>query len=162
MSIRETSRARRDRWPLEFDLEGVPRDNAERERLVQQKKILETENEMNKVTPVRNEFAVDYQQGQTIDLSKPLKVPYNPHDPKNEFPKLIYHHENGHVLQVADAKQEKAALRKGYQLQPSPHHDYSKARVGIAAPKKAAALPTAEELLSEEDEAALEAENEKE
>jgi hypothetical protein len=31
MSIREAHRNPRDRWPLQFDLEGLPRDAATRE-----------------------------------------------------------------------------------------------------------------------------------
>ena len=41
---------------------------------------------MSKSLPT-NSFA----GGATIDLNKPTPVAYNPNDPKNEFPKMLYH-----------------------------------------------------------------------
>lgn len=29
--------------------------------------------------------------GASIDINKPAREPYNPRDPKNEFPKMLYH-----------------------------------------------------------------------
>jgi len=127
---------KRDRWPLEFDITGVPRDTATRQRLLQQKQNLEqiTEETMNQVTPVRNSFTVDKPAVTITDINNPPRVNYNPYDPKNEFPKMVYHHESGRVLKVNDAKEQKAALKRGFDLKPSPGHDYSKvSRAGIAA-----------------------------
>jgi len=37
--------------------------------------------------PVSNSFV----GGATIDLNRPPQVAYNPHDPKNQYPKMLYH-----------------------------------------------------------------------
>ena len=88
---------------------------------------------MNKVT---NSFTVDKPAGPPItDINNPPHVNFNPFDPKNEFPKMLYHHESRRVLNVANEKEQKAALKRGYELKPSPGADYSKiSRAGIAAP----------------------------
>jgi hypothetical protein len=137
MPLNESSRKRRERWPLEFDLTGVPRDTATRQQLLEQQHNLETtaEEPMSPVTPVRNSFTVDKPTVEITDINNPPHKNYNPHDPKNEYPKMLYHHESGRVLQVASEKEQKAALKRGFDLKPSPNHDYSKvSRAGIAAP----------------------------
>jgi hypothetical protein len=130
MPLNESTRKTRERWPASFDIEGVPRDTATRQKHLEQKL---QEESMNKVT---NSFTVDKPAGPPItDINNPPHVNYNPHDPKNEFPKMLYHHESGRVLNVANEKEQKAALKRGFDLKPSPHHDYSKvSRAGIAAP----------------------------
>jgi len=166
MPLNEASRkAPRERWPLEFDLEGVARDTTTRKQLVEQKRQQQnpeslSEETMSPVTPVRNHFTVDEpQQGPAItDINNPPRRPYNPHDPKNEFPKVLYHHESGRVLTIAAGpnaeKEQKAALKRGFQLKPSPGHDYSKvSRSGIAAVADHA--PKREEEMSAEELAAL-------
>lgn len=160
MPLNESSgKAPRERWPLEFDLTGVPRDTATRKQLLEQQQILDqtpTEEPMSPATPTRNHFTVDEpQQGQAItDINNPPRKPYSPHDPKNEFPKMVYHHETGRVLTVTDEKQQKAALKRGFALKPSSDHDYSKvSRAGIAA--KASNEPKREEEMSAEELAAL-------
>ena len=68
----------RERWPVEFDLEGVERDHRIREAKL-------TEEPM--VQPVSNSFV----SGATIDLNRPPKVAYNPNAPENQYPKMLYH-----------------------------------------------------------------------
>lgn len=109
---------------------------------------------MNQTTPVRNSFAVDKPAVAIADINNPPRVPYNHRDPKNEFPKMLYHHESGRVLTVKDAKEQKAAMKRGFALEPSPGHDYSKvSRAGIAA--VADHGPKREEEMSGEELAAL-------
>ena len=110
---------------------------------------------MSPVTPaVRNSFTVDQPTVEIADINNPPRKNYNPHDPKNEFPKMLYHHETGRVLNVANEKEQKAALKRGFDLRPSPDHDYSKvSRAGIAA--KASSEPKREEEMSAEELAAL-------
>ena len=141
MPINESTRKTRERWPLEFDLTGVPRDTATRQRLLEQKQILEQTPEEpmspapNMTTPVRNSFTVDKPEVTITDINNPPRTNYNPYDPKNEFPKMLYHHETGRVLKVMNEKEQKAALKRNFELKPSPGHDYSKvSRAGIAAP----------------------------
>ena len=157
MPLNEAShKPRRERWPLEFDLTGVPRDTATRQQLVQQQHILETDAEesMNQTTPVRNSFTVDTPTVEITDINNPPRRNYNPHDPKHEFPKMLYHHESGRVLNVNDAREQKAALKRGFNLKPSPGHDYSKVnQAGIAA--VAAQGPKREEEMSADELAAL-------
>lgn len=139
MPINEsTTKPRRERWPLAFDLEGVPRDTATRKQLLEQElqQNLEIfpEEPMSPVTPaVRNSFTVDKPTVEIADINNPPRKNYNPHDPKNEFPKMLYHHETGRVLKVTGAAEQKAALKRGFELKPSPTHDYSRvSRAGIA------------------------------
>jgi hypothetical protein len=165
MPLNEASRkAIRERWPLEFDLTGVPRDTATRKQLLDQRnlderQILEQtpEDSMpqpNQTTPVRNSFTVDKPEVTITDINNPPRQNYNPHDPKNEYPKMLYHHESGRVLKVNDPREEKASLKRGFDLKPSPHHDYSKvSRAGIAAP--AEKVEKREEEMSAEELAAL-------
>lgn len=86
------------------------------------------------IPQVSNSFAVDYNQGEhVIDINNPKRKNYNPHDPKNQFPKLLYNHESGHVLEVANEKQQTIAVKKhGFELKPAPGRDYSKVRNGVA------------------------------
>lgn len=110
---------------------------------------------MSPVQPVRNSFTVDQPSTDAIaDINNPPRRPYNPHDPKNEFPKMLYHHSSGRVLHVKDEKEQKAALKRGFDLKPSPDFDYSKVnRAGVAA--KAHHEPKREEDMSAEELAAL-------
>jgi hypothetical protein len=167
MPLNEASRkARRERWPLEFDIEGVPRDTATRKQLLEQKQQeqqqeQQTENlaalfeeSMSPVQTVRNSFSVDQPTVEITDINNPPRRPYNPHDPKNEFPKVLYHHETGRVLTVQNGKEQKAAHKRGFELKPSPAHDYSKiTRAGIAAVADHA--PKREEEMSAEELAAM-------
>lgn len=64
-----------------------------------------------------------------IDLNRPPKVPYV----YREFPKLLYQHENGHVITVHDKKQEAEALKEGFKHKAAiDKFDYSKIRNGRA------------------------------
>jgi hypothetical protein len=145
-----TSKPRRERWPASFDIEGIPRDTATRKAHLEQKRIQE---ESMKVT---NTFTVDQPAGPVItDINNPPHVNYNPYDAANQYPKMLYHHGTGRVLKVGQAippgvlndpaarekirlqneREEKAATKRGFQLKPSPDHDYSKVnRAGVAAP----------------------------
>ena len=170
-----TGKAPRARWPLAFDLEGVPRDTATRKKLLEQKKLLEasefTENEetMPAAQSVRtiteNHFTVDQPSTDVFitDINNPPRKNFNPYDAKNQYPKMMYHHETGRVLHVGKAKElkpgdnekeEKAAAKRGFKLKPSPDYDYSKvSRAGIAA--KATVQEKREEEMSAEELAAL-------
>jgi hypothetical protein len=159
MPLNESTRKTRERWPLAFDLEGVPRSTAIRSRLIEeQQQPIETEESMNSanVPLVQNNFAVDYQAGNNvIDINNPPTKRYQ----HQEFPKLVYHHESGHVLRIEDgpdaAKQLKLAEKKGYVTKPAPDRDYSKmSRANIAPVKIAVEAPplTDEQLLAASDE----------
>jgi hypothetical protein len=151
---------RRERYPLEFDLEGVPRDRATREQRLQSITNPEFQ-EFHDMSP--NSFLSDKSVnmtsglsevqkaalldellrtspvGREIDLSKPVVLPYNPHDPKNHYPRLVYNHKDGRVLTVIDEADCKAKQKDGFQTEPSPKHDYSTIRGGVALSKTAAA-----------------------
>jgi hypothetical protein len=173
MSIRESRSSRRERWPLAFDLEGVPRDNKLRQQLLQDRFNISQEEIPMSVPNVKNSFAVDktagimglltpeqkatlldqllkdVPQGREIDLSKPVTPPYR----YQEFPKLVYHHEAGQVLEVHDEREQKAAEKKGFQCKPAPGRDYSKIQNAVAAVKAVGPkteVELAQEVLAEE------------
>ena len=165
MPLNEASRkAPRERWPLEFDIEGVPRDTRTRKQLLEQKQQQQnleslSEESMSPAQTVRNSFTVDKPEVEITDINNPPRRPYNPHDPKNEFPKVLYHHESGRVLKVENEKEQKAAHKRGFELKPSPAHDYSKiTRAGVAAVADHA--PKREEEMSAEELAAMDEEEE--
>jgi hypothetical protein len=156
-----TSKTRRERWPLSFDLEGVPRDTATRKALLEQQRQ-NNEDPMSpapsRVTPsIQNHFSVDQPttDGPVItDINNPPHKNYNPHAPENQYPKMLYHHKIGRVLKVENEKEEKASLKRGFELTPSPDFDYFKInRAGIAA--KASNEPKREEEMSAEELVAL-------
>jgi hypothetical protein len=119
MSINESKRKIRERWPLEFDLAGIPRED--RERLLAEQQILETFQEStmrdnpNITTSPTNHFAVDPAPEPIADINNPPKRPYNPRDPKNEFPKMLYA-KNGGTIIVYSKEQEEKKLKGGYSL----------------------------------------------
>jgi hypothetical protein len=165
MPINEASgKPRRERWPAQFDIEGVPRDTATRQQLLDQIQQQQTqqsnaefEDFMSPVTPTRNHFSVDgpTTDGPVItDINNPPKKNYNPRAAENEFPKMLYHHESGRVLKVENEKEQKAAIKRGFELKPSQDFDYGKInRAGIAA--KASTEPKREDEMSAEELAAL-------
>jgi hypothetical protein len=126
MPINESNRKSRDRWPLEFDLEGIPRDSGERKRLLEQREAsMDPENFFAASQPVTDTV---------VDINNPPRNRnYNPHAPENQFPKMLYHHDSGQVLVVKSAAEQKAAEKKGFQLKPSPNRDYSKVKHGSLA-----------------------------
>jgi len=166
MSVREHRlKPHRERYPLEFDLEGVPRDSATRQQLLEQ--IRNPESTEMDTPQVQNRFLSDKKDqspvnaliaalspeqranllkelqktqpvGRVIDLSKPIIVPYRIGDPKNDFPRLVYHHKNGKTLTVANDAELEAAKKDGFKLEPSPNHDYSLLQNGVAMTKAAA------------------------
>lgn len=148
MPIYESSRKRRERWPLAFDLEGVPRDSSERERLLVEQKLLEPNSNFNKeplmqgTYPVQNYFAVDAPTETVVDINNPPAKRYV----HQEFPKMVYHHDSGHVLTVNDEKELKAAVKRGFKLKPSPAHDYSQIKSGKMAPMKEVVAEREQEL----------------
>ena len=163
MPLNEASRkARRERWPLEFDIEGVPRDTAIRKQLLEQKQQqqnLDLLSEEPMAQTIRNSFTVDKPTAEVTDINNPPRRPYNPHAPENQYPKVLYHHETGRVLTVQNEKEHKAAHKRGFEVQPSPAHDYSKiTRAGIAAVAEHA--PKREEEMSAEELAAMDEEEE--
>lgn len=72
----------RERWPVNFDLEGIDRDHGIREAKLTHAQIEEPMSQ-----PVSNSFV----GGASIDLNRPPKAPYNHMDPKNQYPKMLYH-----------------------------------------------------------------------
>ena len=163
MPLNEASRkAPRERWPLEFDLTGVPRDTRTRKNLLaekhQEESMAPAAQSVRLIT--ENHFTVDQPSSDVFitDINNPPRKPYNPRDPQNEFPKMLYHHGNGKVLKIEagpDAKkQENALLKKGFKLTPSPDYDYSKVNRNSGIAAKAAVRP-AEETMSAEELAAM-------
>lgn len=105
-----------------------------------------------KPSGVTNSFAVDYNAGEHItDINNPPSPRYR----YQEFPKLVYHHETGQVLEVVDERQLKAALKHDFQEKPSPGHDYSNMRGAVAMTRPASAIGqvplSAERLVAMED-----------
>jgi hypothetical protein len=171
MPINESSRKpRRARWPLAFDLQGVPQSADVRKRLLEQIRTptpTPHEDSMNSfavdklddiLTPEQKESLLNHllattPTGREIDLNKPpiLRIAYK------EYPRVIYHHKTGRVLSVSTPEQMKAAAKKGFKTEPAPDRDYSNVKNGIAqmkqeGPPREVEL-TAEEiaLLDEED-----------
>ncbi len=100
---------------------------------------------------VTNSFAVDQPSVPEIsDINNPPRKNYNPHAPENQFPKVVYHHESGRVLTVASQKELAAALKRGFDLKPSPKHDYSKVGRSGVAPVSATGPKSEEEMSAEE------------
>jgi hypothetical protein len=147
MPLNEVPRKpRRARFPLEFDLMGVPSNRVQREALLETAKEIHT---MQNVPQVTNSFLSDKAQaavqlspenqvllkqflesmkmggvGREIDLSKPIVIPAPPGGwPK--FPCLVYHHKTGAMIQANDEEEAKFLARRGFKLAPSPDHDYS-------------------------------------
>ena len=64
-----------------------------------------------------------------IDLNNPPKEPYR----FQPYPKMLYNHDNGHVMLVHSQKQEAAALKEGFVAKPAiEKYDYTKIRNGRA------------------------------
>jgi hypothetical protein len=145
MPLNESRRKTRERWPLQFDLEGVPRETAERNRLLEQLKFSIPEDTMAS----KNKFIVDTTpKTEERDLSKEIRVQHR----HQEYPRAVYNHDNGHVAEVADEKQFKTLEKHGYQLKPALDRDYSQIhqRTGCAPLKEASPIP--EDVQSAEDE----------
>src|ERR1700690_4125526 len=81
MSFKESAKSKsREKWPLEFDLEGISRDRAERERRIIQKEFEEQgEQEMP-----QNHFS--NMNDNVFDPSAKVKMPYV----HQEYPKMVY------------------------------------------------------------------------
>ena len=158
MPLNEASRkAPRERWPLEFDLTGVPRDTRTRKNLLaekhQEESMAQTQQSVHGVrTITENHFTVDQPSNDVFitDINNPPRKAYNPHDPKNQYPKMLYHHGNGRVLKVANEKEEKAALKRDFKLAPSPDYDYSKVNQNSGIAAKAIHAPREESMSAEE------------
>lgn len=115
MPIRESSRSQRDRWPLKFDLEGVPDDTVTREAELRQMRILEGEPPN---TMPKNQFAVDYQDANGVmDINNPPRKPYNPHAPENQYPKMLYS-DAGKTVIANNEAEEKQLAKKGFGTKP--------------------------------------------
>ena len=127
MPIHESRIARKERYPLEFDLQGIPRE--ERDELLRQQQ----ENLQMTVNVTNNSFAADQPQGgQVFDLNNPPRPRYT----HKAFPKMVYH-ESGKTMIVNDAKELEKSQKNGFNLKPVAGHDYSKMnRVGVAPEAK--------------------------
>ena len=158
MPLNEASRkAPRERWPLEFDLTGVPRDTRTRKNLLaekhQEESMAQTQQSVHGVrTITENHFTVDQPSNDIFitDINNPPRKAYNPRDPQNQYPKMLYHHGNGRVLKVANEKEEKAALKRDFKLAPSPDYDYSKVNQNSGIAAKAIHAPREESMSAEE------------
>ena len=158
MPLNEASRkAPRERWPLEFDLTGVPRDTRTRKNLLaekhQEESMAQTQQSVHGVrTITENHFTVDQPSNDVFitDINNPPRKAYNPRDPQNQYPKMLYHHGNGRVLKVANEKEEKAALKRDFKLAPSPDYDYSKVNQNSGIAAKAIHAPREESMSAEE------------
>ena len=75
---------------------------------------------MNSPNLVKNHFAVDAPTETIVDINNPPHKNYNPNDPKNEFPKMLY--PANYPLSkavIAGSKEEEAKLvKKGFSLKP--------------------------------------------
>lgn len=97
--------------------------------------------------PVTNNFAVDYNPaGTVVDINNPPQKRYI----HQEFPKMVYHHESGHMLEVKSAIELKLALKRGFNEKPASDRDYHLAKPGRVAPMKLATEPREVALSSEE------------
>ena len=158
MPLNEASRkAPRERWPLEFDLTGVPRDTRTRKNLLaekhQEESMAQTQQSVHGVrTITENHFTVDQPSNDVFitDINNPPRKAYNPRDPQNQYPKMLYHHGNGRVLKVGNEKEEKAALKRDFKLAPSPDYDYSKVNQNSGIAAKAIHAPREESMSAEE------------
>ena len=158
MPLNEASRkAPRERWPLEFDLTGVPRDTRTRKNLLaekhQEESMAQTQQSVHGVrTITENHFTVDQPSNDIVitDINNPPRKAYNPRDPQNQYPKMLYHHGNGRVLKVGNEKEEKAALKRDFKLAPSPDYDYSKVNQNSGIAAKAIHAPREETMSAEE------------
>jgi hypothetical protein len=102
------------KWPIEFDLEGIPRDDQLRQTIMQE----------------RGYMAEKYVGPRDIDLNKPVTEPYF----YQEFPKLVYH-KDGRVLAVDGPEAQAQAESDGFGLKPFEKHDYSHIANGKVAPR---------------------------
>jgi hypothetical protein len=130
----------RETWPVEMDLAGVERNTTIRKAIKPQ-----LEESMSRSLST-NSFVGE----KSIDLNKPPHVAYNPYDPKNEYPKMLYHQtkkdhnwmaEHRRIMQhnslhpekpeilptvppanivVKSRQEEEMKLTQGYQLKPPP------------------------------------------
>lgn len=166
MPLNESTRKVRERWPAAFDIEGIPRDNALRQRLLDEIQSKESTMAQLRQSSIdaynssrpENVFAVD--KAQTApqadepfisDINNPPQRRYQ----YREYPKMLYHHESGRTVRIEDtpqaAAQEKALLKQGFKTEPSPKHDYSRvARAGSVAPLKTVVAERERDLTPEE------------
>lgn len=93
--------------------------------------------------------------GEEIDINNPKVPPYR----HQEFPKMVYHHDSGEVLTVADDKQFKTAIKRGFSEEPAAKRDYSQLNRANIAPI-AATGPVRDTELSASGLAALDEEEE--
>jgi len=94
---------------------------------------------MPPVKQVSNFFAVDKATSpQVIDINNPGGPRYGtPQNPFKHYPKMVYNHKTGKVLNVQNQAQHEAAKRRDFKDQPDPNRDYHNVRSGMTAlPKK--------------------------
>ena len=134
----------RDRWPLQFDLEGIPRQTKYRKRLLDELRagptLEELENHAMNVPQVKNVFAgeaeslvdgltpaikeqllkalLDDQKknvgGVEFDLSKPPVAPYA----FREYPKAMYSHDGKRVVNARDRAHEAELVKQKFSAKP--------------------------------------------
>jgi hypothetical protein len=106
MSLNESKFKQRERWPLQFDLEGIPQE--QRQQLMEE----------NLPGP-QNVFAADYQQGNGVmDINNPPVPRYGTaKNPFNEYPKMLYM-DGKKPITVDSKKEEEKMVKLGYQVKP--------------------------------------------
>jgi hypothetical protein len=170
LPIRESGgRAAREKWPVSFDLEGVPRDRELRELKLKEIRgedpmskagagIQLTAQQAEALRETLKQFDEQNVRDENVfDPNKPPKEQYR----HKEFPKMLYGQEGklkGHVLTVNSAEEEEAATEKGYTSEPHPEHDYSSInRNGMMAAERDQEVEPDEEDADEAAEAVAEA-----
>lgn len=67
--------------------------------------------------------------GKEIDINNPPRQNYR----HQEFPRLVYNHKTGSMLQVDDAAELKEAVKRGFKTEPAPNRDYSQVKGTVAS-----------------------------
>jgi hypothetical protein len=112
----------RERWPREFDIQGVPRDNRLRERLLREYQEYGVQTMPVEHLPI-NKFVTDVSDPATSARPDTKNIkPYNPNDPKNEFPKMLYSEEFDEAIERRRAQiaQHNRTLRDPLQCRQLP------------------------------------------
>ncbi len=103
----EYTHTTKSKWPLQFDLEGVPRDRDLRKMELERLQGEQMSTAMN--------------DPQVIDLSNPPRQPYT----FQAYPRTMYA-ADGRFVSVENEKQQAKAEKQGFQTKPYPEFDYSK------------------------------------
>lgn len=144
MPLNEKTRLR-PRWPVQFDIEGVPRKADIRNQLLTE--ILEKEQMPPDGTPEENAMQVVSVTTPTLDFNNPKKENYK----HQEYPRMTYRiaapGAKQERLAVANAKELEAAIVKGFHMTEQAALD----ALGGSQPKPVQAISNAGEFEDEDD-----------